>query len=132
MLWRDRKSVAAALLTVAAYFCGRLVTALEALRDVSPAVAAFPEFAPAGGTLRLLLTVNLLLLAWRLAMRVLFTHRVYGAVKACLAIPRVVVGNGINFLAALRALRRYVGTARGRRPQVWEKTAHRFPGVPAE
>jgi hypothetical protein len=44
-----------------------------------------------------------------------------------LSIPRAPVGNLVNALAALRAMRRFeADLATGRAP-AWEKTQHRFP-----
>ncbi|MGJ3628814.1 hypothetical protein AB5I41_21430 [Sphingomonas sp. MMS24-JH45] len=75
--------------------------------------------------LRLLLAVNALLLAWRLAMRAAATREIYGWVRVC-AVPRAVVGNIVAMLAARLALWRYVAMLAGAPPR-WDKTAHRFP-----
>ncbi len=70
-----------------------------------------------------LLWVNLWLLLWRIAMRVLFTTSAYGLAQGMLSVPRLVVGNIIAICAAFRALAFYLA----RSPQVWEKTRHTFP-----
>ncbi|MBN8808076.1 MAG: glycosyl transferase family protein [Sphingomonas sp.] len=81
-----------------------------------------------GATMATLLKINGALLVWRLAMRAWFTGRAYGPWQAALSLPRALVGNYIALLAARRALWRYIGALRGRRP-AWDKTAHRFPDV---
>lgn len=73
-----------------------------------------------------LLQVNGALLAWRLAMRAIFTGEVYGWRQGLWSIPRMMVGNVIAMLASARAVRRYVGLLRGT-PLAWDKTVHRFP-----
>ncbi|WP_174286271.1 glycosyl transferase family protein [Sphingomonas bacterium] len=73
-----------------------------------------------------LVEVNLMLLGWRLAMRMAFTGRAYGWREAWWSVPRFVVGNYVALLAARRALTRYVAMLRGA-PMVWDKTRHAFP-----
>jgi adsorption protein B len=127
MRMRDRQSVLAALILLAAYaalvlWTGRFLVALAggpALRPVPPGLA-------------LLMTTNAGLLGWRLAMRFGFVARAYGWREGLRAIPRVVIGNAIAMLAARRALVLYL---RFRRTgaAAWDKTAHVFPReLPAE
>jgi adsorption protein B len=127
MRLRDRQSVLAALILLAAYAALVLWTGLFlAARAGGPAP---PPVAPG---LALLLAVNLALLGWRLTMRFGFVARAYGWREGLRALPRVVVGNAIAMLAARRALILYfrlrrTGTA------TWDKTAHVFPReLPAE
>ena len=131
MLWRDRKPLFSAPLLVLAYLslAGGLAVAL--LRATWPAAAGLPAIAPEGGTLALLLAINGGLLAWRLAMRALFTARAHGLREGARAVPRALVANLINLVATARALRRYLAIILGGRAVTWEKTAHRFPAVPA-
>ena len=84
-----------------------------------------PSPAPQGG-LATLLTANLVLLIWRIAMRMRFTAHAFGPVEALLSIPRLFVANLVALLAARRAIMIYLPTLRGKRP-VWDKTAHHFP-----
>jgi adsorption protein B len=127
MRLRDRQSVLAALILLAAYAALVLWSALffrallggGAMRPISP-------------TLSLLLTINSGLLVWRLAMRFGFVTHSYGWREGLRAIPRVLVGNAIAMLAARRAVLRYLRLRRtGDAP--WGKTAHSFPReLPAE
>lgn len=125
MLLRDRKAILASLLVLLAYAALPLVAADMLARALVPAI---PPLAPPGSLLAALLAVNAALLAWRLAARALFTARAHGWREGLRAVPRAVVGNLVNALAALRALRRYWRARTGRAALVWEKTAHRFPG----
>jgi adsorption protein B len=73
--------------------------------------------------LRVLLTINAFLLAWRVLMRAAFTASAYGMEEALLSMPRIFVGNLIAVLAAFRAFSLHRG---GRTPR-WDKTQHMFP-----
>ncbi len=90
-LARDRKAPFAALLTLAGY--GLFLAGLSG----SMPVLQRP-------LLRWLLLINLTFLAWRLVHRAAFTGQLYGPVQAIVAIPRALISNLVNALAALRAL----------------------------
>jgi adsorption protein B len=127
MRLRDRRSVLAALLLLAAYGAAALWLLLAPLRL---AVGHRPEpFPPLLGAL---VAMNLALLAWRMAMRIGFTASVHGWREGLRAVPRTAVANLVAILAAAAALSRYrdarlTGQAR------WGKTAHMFPtALPAE
>ena len=121
MRMRDRRAPLAVLVLGAAY----LALVLWAASALTHTLTGTPQPAVPSGT-RLLLSLNLCLLCWRLAMRVGFTGLAYGWREALLAVPRAVVGNFIALLAARRALVRYVGMLRGDTLD-WDKTAHSFP-----
>lgn len=74
------------------------------------------------------LWVNLLLLAWRLAVRAAFVCGAYGWREALWSVPRVFSSNAVALLAARRALFDYVRMLRGA-PARWDKTAHQFPDL---
>jgi bacteriophage N4 adsorption protein B len=73
-----------------------------------------------------LVLLNLLLLGWRLAVRMVFVGRLAGWRSARWVPVRMVVANFIALVATGRALRRYLRMLRGAAP-VWDKTAHHFP-----
>jgi adsorption protein B len=124
MRLRDRQSLLAALLLFAGYLALALWLALKA-REGATGLAPAPL--PRG--LALLLSINLALLAWRLAIRAGFTASRYGWSEGLRAVPRAAIGNGVAMLAALAALHRYRALRGGGRPR-WGKTAHIFPAVP--
>ena len=74
----------------------------------------------------LLLSANLLMLVWRLAMRALHTGRLYGWAEGGRAVMRQPVSNIILVMTAWRALRDHL-RGRGDGRLVWDKTPHRFP-----
>ena len=118
MRMRDRRGPLAALLLVAAYSAAFLWSQIW----LAEALGA-PIDARIDPMLVRLLTINGLLLAWRILMRACFTAYVYGLAEGLLSIPRVVVGNVITILAAARALSLHVGGGARR----WDKTQHIFP-----
>ena len=83
----------------------------------------------AAAPLSALVTVNLGLLGWRLAVRAGFTAAAYGWREGLRAVPRMAIGNVVLVLAAASALSRYRALRRGGRPR-WDKTAHIFPSAP--
>lgn len=123
MRGRDRRAPLAMLILTAAYLAG---FAWGVSATVHWATDAPPS--PLSALLRLLLNANLVLLGWRLLMRMAFTGRVYGAWQALLSIPRFVVGNLVALAATPRALLLYLRMLRGA-PPIWEKTDHVFPDL---
>jgi bacteriophage N4 adsorption protein B len=131
MMLHDRKGVVTAFVPPVAY----LVLLYAALLEGGVATGLWP--APTGGLLGIsaawtaLIYVNGILLAVRCAQRACFTASIYGWKQGVAAIPRMVVGNLVNCMAAARAWRLYLVHRLTRRPLAWDKTAHQFPGFPA-
>ena len=118
MRMRDRRGPLAALLLVAAYGAAFLWSQIWLAEALGAPIKA--RIDPA---LVVLLTVNGWLLAWRILMRACFTTYAYGLGEGLMSIPRLVVGNVIAILAALRALTVHVAGGATR----WDKTQHSFP-----
>ena len=127
MRLRDRQSIIAALLVVAAYLGllgqGALILSSAATgRPIAPYSSLFLG----------LVALATALLLWRLVMRFAFVASTHGLREALRSPLRALIGNAVSILAARRALGRYLG---GRRTghSIWDKTAHVFPRqVPAE
>ncbi len=119
---RDRRTPLAMLVLAIAYAAILLWLAAALLH-----AWAGTTMAPIPPLLARLLTLNALLLGWRIAARAFFTGSAYGWRQAFWSVPRLVVGNIVALLAAGRALHRYIGMLRGA-PPAWDKTAHSFPG----
>jgi adsorption protein B len=126
MRLRDRQSLLAAALLFAGYLALALWLVLKAWQG-----AGGDGPAPLPPMLSALVTVNLALLGWRLAMRAGFTTAAYGWREGLRAIPRAAIGNAVMMLAAASAVSRYRALRRGGRPR-WDKTAHIFPATVAE
>ena len=118
MRMRDRRGPLAALLLVAGYAAIILWLQLWiASRLGAPVTLAMSP------VLAFLLTVNAVLLAWRVLIRAGFVTATYGIGQGLLSIPRMLVGNVIAILAVKRAIGIHTSSA----PQRWDKTRHIFP-----
>ena len=118
MRMRDRRGPLAALLLLAGYGAALLWSQLW----LAEALGA-PVQARLDPTLVVLLKINAWLLTWRIFMRACFTTSAYGVGQGVLSIPRMVVGNVIAVLAAVRAISIHLGGG----PLRWDKTVHIFP-----
>ena len=118
MRMRDRRGPIAAVLLLSGYLAALIWSQMW----LAEALGA-PVQVGIDPTLATLLWINLWLLAWRIAMRVLFTASTYGWGEGIRSIPRLLVGNLVAIAAAARAVSLYVG----RKPQAWDKTRHTFP-----
>jgi adsorption protein B len=125
MRLRDRQSLLAAVLLFAGYLALGLWLVLKGWQG-----AGGEGPAPLPALLSALVTVNLALLGWRLAVRAAFAAAAYGWSEGLRSVPRMAVGNLVAMLAAAAALSRYRALRRGGRPR-WDKTAHIFPIRPA-
>jgi adsorption protein B len=134
MLVRDRKGLFTAAVAMLAYLAGLLLMGQLALRAAIRDATGqpLPPILPTdSGWLPAFLLFNALLLVWRLAMRAGFTAAHYGWAEGVRAVPRAVLANAINFLAAVRAVERYRATLLSGAAPAWDKTVHRFPeGAP--
>jgi len=118
MLWRDRRAPLAALILLAAY-AGLIAMAI----GWAGQLLSGWQVAELSEAMRLILSLNAMLLLWRLGMRSHFTARWYGTRQALLALPRAFVANVIAMLAARRAVVLYWRMLRSGEV-VWDKTEH--------
>lgn len=121
-LWRDRKVIATNSLVFGAY-------ALIGIFMIGGAATSsnIETFVPTSSLLWWLMSFNLFLLVWRIAMKVNFVGRLYGVGHAIASIPRLVLSNMIGLVATARAIRQYLHHLWTGRPLRWAKTAHEFP-----
>ena len=118
MALRDRRGPLTALVLFVAYVLvviGAGLGAAEAARLVTP-LASPPE-------VRVLMSVCLAGLAWRVLFRFVFTAREYGVAEGLRAILRIPVANLIAIIAGRRALFAYVRSLNGMAVR-WDKTEH--------
>ena len=118
MRMRDRRGPLAALLLVAAYAAILLWIQLW----IASRLGA-PVNLTMSPVLGFLLTINAVLLAWRVLVRAGFVTATYGIGQGLLSIPRLLVGNVIAMLAVKRAIRIHASGG----PKRWDKTRHIFP-----
>ncbi|QZP32393.1 glycosyl transferase family protein [Pseudomonas sp. DR48] len=129
LLFRDRKGVVTAFVSIIAYVILVQLLALIILRHSGLWDVSFPTPFETNGFIKYLLLANGAALVWRIAHRCYFTTVLYGWQHGLLSIPRMVVGNFVNFMAASRAWRMFLVGKVMNRKLVWDKTMHDFPST---
>ncbi|MDE1180519.1 glycosyl transferase family protein [Paraburkholderia sp.] len=79
--------------------------------------------------MRVVLWANVVAVTLRVVQRCYFVTRLYGWEQGLIAIPRMVVGNFINFLAVSRAWRQFLAHLLTGKRLAWDKTMHDFPSA---
>jgi adsorption protein B len=118
MRMRDRRGPLTAIVLAAAYLLLVIAAVLWAA-----SLAGFGRPWELDPTVKLLLVANFASVAWRAAMRFIFTAREYGWAEGMRAVARIPVANIIAIMAGRRALVAYVRSLAGALPQ-WDKTSH--------
>lgn len=118
MRMRDRRGPLAALLLIAGYGAAFLWLQIGIAQTLGAPVQLV--LSPVLATL---LTINAVLLGWRVLMRAGFVTATYGPMQGLLSVPRLIVGNVIAILAVRRALAIHADGG----PSRWDKTRHIFP-----
>lgn len=129
LLFRDRKGIVTAFVSIIAYVILLQLLGLIILRQSGLWDVSFPTPFETSGAIKYLLLANGIALAWRIAHRCYFTTVLYGWQHGLLSIPRMVVGNFVNFMAASRAWRMFLVGKVLNRKLVWDKTMHDFPST---
>ena len=129
LLFRDRKGVVTSFVSIVAYLILAQLLALIVLRASGLWNTSFPTPFETNGLVGFLLAANGVALIWRIAHRCYFTTILYGWQHGLLSIPRMVVGNFVNFMAAARAWRMFLVGKVLNRKLVWDKTMHDFPST---
>jgi bacteriophage N4 adsorption protein B len=123
MRLRDRKALFAAIVLVSAYLC-ILLSAVLMLAER----AGLYTTPASSSTVQVILILTLILLTWRIVIRFGFVLQAQGWRHAFLSIPRGIVANAINIIAARRAATDYARLLVGGK-LCWDKTSHaHFPG----
>ncbi|WP_165190253.1 glycosyl transferase family protein [Paraburkholderia dioscoreae] len=129
LLFRDRKGIVTAFVGMMAY---ALVLQFLAFM-VADALGLSGEIPPSPFIdtrwLHVVLLLNAIAVVLRVVQRCYFVTRLYGWEHGLMAIPRMVVGNFINFLAVSRAWRMFLGHLVTGKRLAWDKTMHDFPSV---
>lgn len=127
LLARDRKGIVTAFVGILAYvlLVQFLLFTFADFLGIHPDLIASPF--SGSRFLTIVLWANGVALLLRVIQRVYFVSRLYGWEHGVLSVPRMVIGNFVNFMAVSRAWKMYlVYLATGKR-LVWDKTMHDFP-----
>lgn len=116
--FRDRKASLAAIVLAIAY--GAIF--LTGILAVSKIAGAYnPQ--PISDFLKILLYLNAGFLCWRLIFKASFVFHLYGLTEALYSVPRTIVANIINMMAARLAIGKYLQSLSGAKVD-WDKTQH--------
>jgi len=129
LLMRDRKGIVTAYVGMLAYVLAIqfLLFAFASVLDLTPNL--FPSPFIDADWMRWLLGANFVALTLRVSQRVLFTTRLYGWEHGVMSVPRMIIGNFINFLAVSRAWKLFLTHLVTGKRLAWDKTMHDFPSA---
>jgi adsorption protein B len=129
LLFRDRKNIVTAFVTIFAYLLLFQLLAYSTAETLGwDSLHIAPVFGP-GSWLGTVLQLTAVALTMRAIQRVYFVTALYGWEQGLLSLPRMVVGNVVNFLAVSRAWRIFLSHLVLGRRIVWDKTMHDFPST---
>lgn len=127
LLARDRKGIVTSFVSIIAYFIFLQLLLFWLLEVTGLWTTRFPTLFQAGTWPMNVALITTAALASRVVQRFYFVNKLYGWEHAVMSIPRMVVGNLINFMATARAWRMFLLYLLFGRRMVWDKTMHDFP-----
>jgi len=127
-LWRDRKGVLTNFFSFAANILLFQLLLIWLYQTFWPDAYRFLSIFEESELLVLLLWVNALFMTNRIFQRTIFVTQYYGLFQGLLSLPRMLLGNLINFLANWRAIKQVIQQGNPRRV-AWDKTTHDFPAI---
>lgn len=130
-LFRDRKGIVTSIVAVLAYILAAHFLLIYFAEQLGLLDLRFPSIFATEGWLLAVLAANALFFVLRLTQRFYFVTRVYGWEQGLMSIPRVVMGNFVNFAATIRAWRIFISHLFLGTRIVWDKTMHDFPEASA-
>lgn len=129
LLFRDRKGIVTSFVSIIAYLLFFQFMLFYLAGQAGWWQLRFPPIFAPDSWLMLVATLTAVALGLRVVQRVYFVTRLYGWEHGLMSIPRMVIGNVINFLAVCRAWRIYIGYLMLGKRMVWDKTMHDFPSA---
>jgi adsorption protein B len=129
LLFRDRKGIVTSFISIFAYVLLIQFIALYLLALGGVWTLRFPTLFPAGTWVTEVSILIAIAMVLRMAQRGYFVTRVYGWEQGLMSIPRMVIGNAINAMAAARAWRMYLAYLLFGKAMAWDKTMHAFPST---
>ena len=129
LLFRDRKGLVTSFIAILAYVLLANFFVFYLADLFGWWTVYYPSYFRPGGWLVTLMWANAVALLLRVVQRAYFVGRMYGWEHALLSIPRMIVGNFINAMAAARAWRLFIGHLITGKRLAWDKTMHDFPST---
>ena len=131
LLFRDRKSIFTSFVPIVAYALAAQFLAFYVAEGLGAPLLLFPSLFETSTWLVDLIYINVFMLCLRAGQRAYFVGRIYGWEHGLLSIPRMVVTNLVNCVAAARAWRIFLSHLFLGTRIVWDKTMHDYPTADA-
>lgn len=129
LLFRDRKGLVTSFVAMLGYLL-MFNFLLFYIADVMGWwTVYYPSVFPPGGWFMTVMGLNAFALLMRVIQRAYFVTTMYGWEHGVLSVPRMIVGNCINAMAAARAWRLFLSSKLFGTRLVWDKTMHDFPSA---
>lgn len=129
LLFRDRKGLVTSFIAILAYVLLANFFLFFLADKFGWWTVYYPSYFRPGGWLVTLMWINAVALLLRVVQRAYFVGHMYGWEHATLSIPRMIVGNFINAMAAARAWRLFIMHLITGKRLAWDKTMHDFPST---
>lgn len=129
LLFRDRKGLFTSFIAILAYLLLANFFLFYLADRFGWWKVYYPSYFRPGGWLVTLMWLNAGALLLRVVQRAYFVGRMYGWEHALLSMPRMIVGNFINAMAAARAWRLFIVHLVTGKRLAWDKTMHDFPST---
>lgn len=76
-----------------------------------------------------IIVIDTIFMAHRFGQRIVAVKQISGWTRALMSVPRLAVGNAINFAATIVAIRQFFAAKLSGSQVAWQKTAHDFPST---
>ena len=129
LLFRDRKGLVTAFVAILGYILMFNFLLFFIADAMGWWTVYYPPVFQVGGWLMTIMGLNAVALVLRVIQRAYFVSSMYGWEHGLLSIPRMVIGNFINAMAAARAWRLFLAHKILGNRLVWDKTMHDFPSA---
>lgn len=127
LLVRDRKGIVTSLIALLAYILLAQFILFQSAVEAGWISIQYPSLFATHAWLQIVIWLNVTAYALRVAQRLYFVTRLFGWAHGFMSIPRLVVGNFVNFMATARAWKIFLSHHLLGTRIVWDKTMHDFP-----
>jgi len=129
LLLRDRKGIVTSLVTIIAYVLLAHLVLFQAVAEMGWWTTQYPSLFTTEGWLGTIIVLNGIAYSLRIVQRIYFVTRLFGWAHGVMSVPRLVVGNLVNFMATARAWKIFLSHHLFGTRIVWDKTMHDFPNA---
>lgn len=127
LYFRDRKGIFTSFAGLLAYFLAANFIGFWVMDQMGFEFVRYPEFVQPESWIYSVIVLNFWLFMNRIAQRVFFVAKLNGIEQGFFAIPRMLVGNVINFFSVCRAWKIFLFHLVTGKRVTWDKTQHSYP-----